>query len=105
MLAGGVAMTVISLSQNLYRTEVFTTITSRSWVAMAYLVVFGSCIAFTAYVYLLQNVPASRVATYAYVNPIIAVLLGAIILNESVSIWILGGMTIILFSLYLIQRH
>ncbi len=104
MLAGGLAMSAISAVQNLFRPEVFAAITGPSWWALAYLIVFGSCVAFTAYVYLLRNVVASRVATYAYVNPVIAVLLGSVILNEPLTAWILAGMVIILVSLSLI-RH
>ena len=53
----------------------------RSLVALAYLIVFGSIVAFTAYTWLLANVPVSTVGTYAYVNPIVAVALGAIFLD------------------------
>jgi drug/metabolite transporter (DMT)-like permease len=54
-------------------------------VAFVYLVVFGSIVAFTAYTWLLANVPVSTVATYAYVNPIVAVGLGAVFLSESIT--------------------
>lgn len=53
------------------------------WLALAYLTVFGSCMAFSAFVWLLQHVPAAKVATYAYVNPVIAVLLGWLLLGEA----------------------
>jgi len=104
MFVGGTAMAGISLVQNLFRSEVLGAVAMESWVAVAYLIVFGSCIGFTAYIYLLTNVAASRVATYAYVNPILAVLLGALILHEPLTVWIWTGMAIILFSLSLI-RH
>jgi drug/metabolite transporter (DMT)-like permease len=58
---------------------------SRTWAALLYLVVFGSVVAFSAYVWLLANAPISLVATYAYVNPVVAVLLGALILDEVVT--------------------
>ena len=58
---------------------------SRSLVAFAYLIVFGSWLAFTAYAWLLQNAPVSRVATYAYVNPVVAIALGWAILDEAVT--------------------
>ena len=57
----------------------------RSVAALAYLVVFGSWLAFTAYAWLLQNAPVSRVATYAYVNPVVAIALGWAILDEAVT--------------------
>jgi drug/metabolite transporter (DMT)-like permease len=62
-----------------------------AWAWLAYLVVAGSLIAFTAYVWLLQNAPISLTATYAYVNPVVAVLLGALVLAEPVTAAILAG--------------
>ena len=59
---------------------------SRSLIAFVYLVVFGSWLAFTAYAWLLQNAPVSRVATYAYVNPVVAIALGWAILDEAVTL-------------------
>ena len=63
--------------------------------ALAYLVIMGSCVAFTAFVWLLRNAPASKVMTYAYVNPVIAVFLGWTVLREPVDGWVLAGMAII----------
>lgn len=60
-------------------------VSGRSWAGLAYLVVMGSLVAFTAYVWLLGNAPISLVSTYAYVNPVVAVLLGAIVLGEAVT--------------------
>ena len=57
---------------------------AASWVALGYLVVFGSVAAFTAYSWLLGVAPTSQVATYAYVNPVVAVGLGALVLGEQV---------------------
>ena len=54
----------------------------KAWASIAYLVVFGSLITYTAYIYLLDNVAVSKVATYAYVNPVIAVILGVIFVHE-----------------------
>jgi drug/metabolite transporter (DMT)-like permease len=66
--------------------------------AFAYLVTVGSLFAFTAYVWLLQNAPISKVATYAYVNPVIAIFLGWLILNESITTSILVGAAVIVSS-------
>jgi len=77
-----------------------------SLVAMAYLVVFGSLVAFTAYSWLLQNAPVSLVATYAYVNPVIAVLLGALILAEPVTPSIVLGAAIIVAAVaFIVTRE
>lgn len=77
-----------------------------SLLAVGYLVVFGSLIAFTAYSWLLQHAPVSLVATYAYVNPVVAVALGALILAEPVTPTILGGAAIILAAVaFIVSRE
>jgi len=85
MLAGGIVLFAAgSLLGEIGRTNV-ESFSIRSLVAVAYLTVFGSIIAFTAYTWLLANAPVSTVGTYAYVNPIVAVALGAVILSEPIT--------------------
>lgn len=72
------------------------------WLAWAYLVVFGSMVAFSAYVWLLGNAPISLVATYAYVNPVVAVVLGALILDEVITPAILVGGAVIVASVAIV---
>lgn len=85
MLAGGIALMVAGvLLGEIGRTDV-STFSMRSLVAVIYLVVFGSIVAFTAYTWLLANVSVSTVGTYAYVNPIVAVALGAVFLSEPIT--------------------
>jgi drug/metabolite transporter (DMT)-like permease len=72
------------------------------WLAWGYLVVFGSMVAFTAYVWLLGNAPISLVATYAYVNPVVAVILGALILDEPVTPAILVGGAVIVLAVAIV---
>ncbi|MFL6059733.1 MAG: EamA family transporter [Marmoricola sp.] len=72
------------------------------WLAWAYLVVFGSMIAFSAYVWLLGNAPISLVATYAYVNPVVAVVLGALILGEPITAAILVGGAVIVVAVAIV---
>jgi drug/metabolite transporter (DMT)-like permease len=85
MMAGGVVLVAAgTLLGEIGRTDV-TQFSVSSIVAFAYLVVFGSIVAFTAYTWLLANVPVSTVGTYAYVNPIVAVALGALILGEQIT--------------------
>jgi drug/metabolite transporter (DMT)-like permease len=64
---------------------------AEAWIAWAYLVTFGSVVAFTAYVWVLSVAPISLVATYAYVNPVVAVFLGWLILSEPVTLPIVVG--------------
>ncbi|MFL6157300.1 MAG: EamA family transporter [Marmoricola sp.] len=72
------------------------------WLAWGYLVVFGSMLAFTAYVWLLGNAPISLVATYAYVNPVVAVVLGALILDEPITPAILVGGAVIVVAVAIV---
>jgi drug/metabolite transporter (DMT)-like permease len=74
----------------------------RSWAALGYLAVAGSLIAFTAYVWLLHHAPLSLVATYAYVNPVVAVALGALLLGEPVTGRILLGGAVIVAGVALV---
>lgn len=68
----------------------------QAWMAWGYLVIFGSVIAFTAFVRVLRMLPTGIAMTYAYVNPVIAVILGALVLQEPITPYTLGGMVLIL---------
>ncbi|WP_256104846.1 EamA family transporter [Streptomyces sp. ODS05-4] len=96
MAAGGLACALVGLARGEQRGLDLGAVSARSWTAFAYLVVFGSLIAFTAYVWLLHHAPLSLTATYAYVNPVVAVALGALVLGEAVS-WpiALGGAIVV----------
>ena len=76
---------------------------TSAWLAIAYLIVFGSIIAFSAYVWLLSVRPATQVSTHAYVNPVIAVLLGVFFGGEAITGWQFLGLGIILLSVLLIN--
>ena len=81
-----------------------STIPFISWVSIGYLVIFGSVLTFIAYIYALQRLPAEINSIYAYINPIIAVLLGAYIFGEPLSLAIAIGGIITLFGLYLVNK-
>ncbi|GAA3142628.1 drug/metabolite exporter YedA [Planomonospora alba] len=83
MAAGGAGLLLIGLAAG-ERLDP-AVVSGRSWGALAYLVVMGSLVAFTSYVWLLGNAPISLVSTYAYVNPVVAVALGALVLGEPVT--------------------
>jgi len=70
--------------------------------AIAYLVVFGSLVGYTAYIWVLDNAPAAIVSTYAYVNPVVAVFLGWLILHERVDAYLLSGSAIVVISVILV---
>jgi drug/metabolite transporter (DMT)-like permease len=77
---------------------------TRSLLGFAYLITFGSLLAFTAYAWLLQNAPISKVSTYAYVNPIVAITLGWLVLDEAITPLTLIGAGIIVASVALVIR-
>lgn len=83
MLFGGVALLSLSLVTGEVRDIRLSALRAPQWFSMGYLIVFASLIAFSAFVYLLQHEPARRVASYAYVNPVVALLLGFWIGGES----------------------
>jgi drug/metabolite transporter (DMT)-like permease len=103
LLGGGVCALTGVLAGEAADVEVGA-FSTRSLLALAYLIVFGSWLAFTAYSWLLQNAPLSRVATYAYVNPIVAIALGAAILDEAVTSLTLAGAAVIVASVAAVVR-
>ncbi|MDV5148699.1 EamA family transporter [Streptomyces sp. SBC-4] len=102
MIAGGLAGLAVGLMRGEQHGFDLAEVSTRSWAALAYLVVFGSLIAFTAYAWLLQAAPISLVATYAYVNPVVAVALGALVLNEALTWPLLLGGAIVVAGVWLI---
>jgi len=79
-------------------------IPTRSWLAIAYLVVFGSIVAFMAYLYALQHLSASRVSTYAYINPVVAVMIGTLFFDEKFTLFIAIGGLVTLLGVYLVNQ-
>lgn len=102
MLAGGVALVLAGTLLNEWSHFNLAAVTIRSWISLAYLSVFGSILAFTAYIWLLRTTSPSRVATYAFVNPIIALLLGWGFAGEKLSPQIFVAAGIIVFAVTLI---
>ena len=76
--------------------------TARGIGAIAYLVVGGSLIGYTAYIYILGHAPTAKVSTYAYVNPVVAVFLGWLVLNEKIDGYMLAGSAIVIASVVLV---
>lgn len=99
MLCGGLILFTVGLLAG----ERFTGDYSlRIWSALGYLIVFGSMLAFTSYVWLLSHAPISLVATYAYVNPVVAVFLGWLILGEAVTIPVVVGGGIVVLAVAIV---
>ena len=104
MLLGGVAIVAVGLAIGEGGDVDVDAFSARSLLALAYLIVFGSWVAYTAYAWLLQNAPISKVSTYAYVNPVVAIFLGWLILDEVVTSTTLVGAAIIVASVALVVR-
>lgn len=77
-------------------------ITRRGMLAVLYLVVFGSWVGYTAYIWLLKHVPTPKVATYAYVNPLVALFLGWLVLDERLDTFVFAGTVIIVAGVVLV---
>ena len=105
MLCGGALMLAVSLLAGEGAGVRWSQVSADSLLAFAYLVLAGSLAAFTAYVWLLRNAPVSQVATYAYVNPVIAIALGAVILGEELTPLVLAGAGVIVASVAVTVRR
>jgi drug/metabolite transporter (DMT)-like permease len=104
MLCGGVVLSLAAVISGEAFDFSLAQVSTDSWIAFTYLVLIGSLVAYTAYVFLLQNAPISRVATYAYVNPTIAIFLGWAILDEQVTALTLTGAAIVIGSVAVTVR-
>ena len=100
MMAGGLVIVLLGL---LLGEAGAWTPTPTGLGALAYLIVFGSIVGYTAYMYALRHASPTIVGTYAYVNPVVAVLLGWLVLHESVTIRTFGAMALILGAVLMIQ--
>jgi len=96
MLAGGIWLAVISASLGEFRGFQVSHVSGAAWIALLYLIFAGSIVAFTAYVWLLHHESPTKVGTYAYVNPVVAVVLGYFLGGEALGTrTVLGGLFVI----------
>ncbi len=102
MMLGGSGLLVLSAAFG--EMHPLPHISLRGGLALVYLIVFGSLLAFTAFVWLLAHMPATRVASHAYVNPIVAVALGYFVAGEIITARTLAGTALVLTSVFLILR-
>ena len=105
MLAGGVVLCTAALIA--YSPGELNPVhySARSIFGLVYLIVAGSLVGYSAYAWLLANAPIAQVSTYAYVNPVIAIALGAIVLGESITWQIVGGALLIIAAVALVVRR
>lgn len=100
--AGGVILLIAGLLAGEFHELHFWAILPRSWLALGYLIVFGSGIGFSAYIYILQKSTAARVATYAFVNPVVALFLGWLIASETITLRTILAAAVILMAVILV---
>lgn len=103
MMAAGIAFLPGMLIRNEFSGFHWSEVSTSAWLSLIYLVFFGSIAGFSAYVWLLKVRPAMQVSTYAYVNPVVAVLLGVFLANEKISLIQIMGLITILGSVLLIN--
>jgi drug/metabolite transporter (DMT)-like permease len=101
-LAGGVSLWIAGILSGEVGALHLHAISVRSWAALGYLVVFGSMVGFTAYIYILKKSTATRVATYAFVNPVVALFLGWLLVGESISLRTVIAAAVILTAVLLV---
>ena len=105
MLTGGVILLVAAAIHGDFGRIDWSQVHAGSWLALAYLIVPGSVLAFTAYGFALTRLPLPTVSTYAYVNPVVAVLLGAAILAEPLTAHEVAGTALVVASVALTLQH
>jgi drug/metabolite transporter (DMT)-like permease len=105
MLAGGVWLLLFGLVTGQAGHLTMSALSAKSLVSLAYLIVFGSLVGFTAYIWLLGATTASRVSTYAYVNPVVAVLLGWAFAGEAMTLRTMLASAVIVGAVALIIRY
>jgi drug/metabolite transporter (DMT)-like permease len=104
MLAGSAALLLVS--RVIFRDDwsALRTASLDTWLSLGYLVTFGSLVGFTAFAYCLNELPATTVGTYAYVNPVVAVILGRVFLREALTPGLLAGGVLILVAVVMTTR-
>jgi drug/metabolite transporter (DMT)-like permease len=103
MLTGSAGLFLAGTLSGEWHQLALSQVTTRSWLGLLYLVVFGSMAGFTAYAWLLRNAPVSLVATYAYVNPVAAIFLGSLLAQETLTVHVLLSALVIIGSVILIN--
>lgn len=101
-LAGGVILLIAGFLTGEFHDFHFSAVSLRSWLALAYLIAFGSGIGFSAYIYILHKSTAARVATYAFVNPVVALFLGWLIAGETITLRTILAAAVILTAVILV---
>ena len=102
MLAGGILLTLVATLRGEFTGFQFKEVSRMAWLSLGYLIVAGSIVAFTAYLWLIHHESPTKVGTYAYVNPLVAVLLGYLWGGESIGPRVILGTLLILVGVVVI---
>lgn len=102
MLLSGVVVSILSIPTG--QTIPWKEVTLYTWGAILFLVIVSSIIAFLAYIYVLQKLPTGIVALYAYINPIVAVLVGSLFFDEVLTVWMMAGALVTLAGVYIVNH-
>lgn len=102
MFLSGLVLLITAYSSG--NTTPITEIPWQAWTAIGYLVLFGSVFAFIAYLYSLQHLSVEQMSIYAYINPIVAVILGSLFFNEDLTVFIVAGGAVTLYGVYMINN-
>lgn len=104
LLAGSLQLLLVGTILGEYRGFAFSVVSLRSWIALGYLILFGSVVAFTAYNWLLEHYSPTLVATHTYINPVVAVLLGWLLAGEAVTPNVLLSAAMVIGAVMLVDR-
>jgi drug/metabolite transporter (DMT)-like permease len=102
LIAGIVVLTVCAITGKYVS---LSSIGQSSWLALGYLIIFGSLLAYSAYVFVISKLPPTQVSIYAYINPIVAVILGWLLLSEKMNGNMIIGTVITLGGVWLVNRE
>lgn len=103
MITAGVLFTIVALLNGEYAQFDIYEISASGWFSLAYLITFGSILAFGSYIWLIQNRPVTEVSTYAYVNPVVAVALSYFFTDDIITSLQIGGLVVVLVSVGLMN--
>src|SRR5215831_3372525 len=104
LLAGSGQLLVVGTIAGEYRGFALSSVSMRSWLSLAYLILFGSVVAFTAYNWLMEHYSPTLVATHTFINPIVAVLLGWLLAGEAVTLNVLLSAAMVVSAVILVDR-
>ncbi|WP_158962551.1 EamA family transporter [Myroides fluvii] len=103
MITAGILFTIVALLNGEYAQFDIYEISTSGWFSLAYLITFGSILAFGSYIWLIQNRPVTEVSTYAYVNPVVAVALSYFFTDDIITSLQIGGLVVVLLSVGLMN--